>query len=457
MLKKLPRIGQLLGFSMLGQLKRRYSARALARQEQLQHGNLASKISDTPEILPAQIEQTQHSNVESIHKASVQCSACNTRFSVPEEFSELNEELRFHCPRCNNVFCSTVLRLVAKPEAINFPDGQIINQEETFENTANNTSTPTVNSSEVAINSFNSDTYIEAQEVAEIVKAQKNPVTTTASSFVTSQASFDFSAPVYTSQHHEASNNTKPSVANQIQMPFMFELQTKKVRESKESQFRNFLNNITLKQSVNVRIPETPQPALDLPNPKQSAEYTHSFPATTSSIRQVITRITPFLTPGIACLLILGTLSLFGQQSATLRSEIRERLIPGAIQVAPAGLFIDQLESKKVTLESGEEMTLISGKVINNTARNFRNLRLEVIAFDSAGQAIETLRAESGKTLTDSKIRALNSEAIKRIQSRPERTVIKSGQSKDFELGLFAQDYNDLSFYNARIFSVNYN
>jgi hypothetical protein len=457
MLKKLPRIAQLLGFSMLGQLKRRYSARALARQEQLQHGNLASKISDSPERFPAPIEQTQHSNAEPIHKASVQCSACNTRFSVPEEFSDLNEELRFHCPRCNNVFCSTVLRLTTKPETINFPDGQVLNQKQEFDNTANNTNDSEVDCSEVAHNSISNDTYIEAQEVAEIVKAQKNPVTTTASSFVTSQTSFDFSAPVYSSQHNENSSASKASAANQIQMPFMFELQTKKVRESKESQFRNFLNNITLKQSVNVRIPEAPQLAAESSSIEQVASFNHNQLTATSAIRQVLSRVTPFLTPGIACLLILGTLSIFGQQSAALRSEIRSRLIPGAIQVAPAGLFIDQLESKKVTLESGEEMTLISGKVINNTARNFRNLRLEVIAFDSAGQTIETLRAESGKTLTDSKIRALNSEAIKRIQSRPERTVIKSGQSKDFELGLFAQDYHDLSFYNARIFSVNYN
>ena len=424
---------------MLGQLKRRYSARATARRNQIQ-------IDASEQLALAAAEDFQEENFEeqnyaerstvvSTHRASVQCSACSTRFSVPDEFADVDEELRFHCPRCNHIFCAQVLRHAqseVKPE----PESQVLDFQTGME--VNIPETPSAVADE-------EETFVSITEGVEILKQHAKPSET-------NQSSFDFSAA-------SSQDTTAPKAEpNQIQMPFMFDLQTKKVREVKESQIRNFISNMSLRQRVAVKNVE-PEPRVL--GPRTSVEQadlqitTHHYGQW--SLSKSIKRCLPFTVPAAALLAVLSVVTLVTLNSKEIQSGFQSVLYPGVQRPAPVGLMIDDLSSQKVLLDSGEEMTLISGKIINNTTRGLKDIRLEVLGFDSSGQLLTSLKTGLGKTLTDSKVKALSADAIKKIQERGDKKVVRPGEEKNFELALFPSELEDLSYYNSRIYSVRYN
>lgn len=107
-------------------------------------------------------------------------------------------------------------------------------------------------------------------------------------------------------------------------------------------------------------------------------------------------------------------------------------------EIAPVGLTVHETAFKSVALESGETVYTISGKVVNSTDRDFREITVEGLTFNSQGQMTSRGTATLGNALNIAKLKALPLEDIMSLQQKKRDTssVLKPGQSDKFIIAL---------------------
>ena len=124
---------------------------------------------------------------------------------------------------------------------------------------------------------------------------------------------------------------------------------------------------------------------------------------------------------------------------------------------APAELRINSLELEKLTLESGEDLSLIRGTLTNDSKLVQRDVMLEVALFNKDGSLLEARQIPlSAPDIRGTRLESLPAQTILEMQKRAlsGKNSINSGESVNFQIALSADDLNGASFYTTRVHSV---
>ena len=117
---------------------------------------------------------------------------------------------------------------------------------------------------------------------------------------------------------------------------------------------------------------------------------------------------------------------------------------------------------KRVILDSGESIFVLSGKVKNESSRTYKQMYLEAIAFDQAGKPMSFTKVDAGSTLAKTRIKALTPEMIHNLQSASgaKEWSLKPGAESEFAIAmgevLSGDDFSAARYFSARIHSVKY-
>ena len=383
----------------------------------------------------------------------IQCPACQTKFALDSTLLEGIDEPRFHCSRCDHVFgvedsIPSSLEPIAKKKELS------IDQD------------PPSWSAPARAASATSKRKLEIPE------KPAEPL--------------NISAP-----HEDADDLTIRDVEaeNDAQMEFNFSRAAEE-EETEAPAAKSHMPQFSMRDDfadeapiVNVEKDEDPafvaRPAADpsdapgfktaettcLPEPRQ---YYKS--EGTSELNNLAAKV-PAYTPswsgfailsgvlmGFLALLVAG--SLYLRSDTTSASSLVQSLFPKAQRIAPAGLYIKNTRLNKVTLDNGDSIHVVTGRVVNQTSEKFSTVIIEAIAFDALGKPLVRTRVDASNTLAKTRVKSLTLDMIKNRQtSEPfPGFALKPGANEDFAIALGNGGTSDeiakARYFSARIYSV---
>ena len=170
---------------------------------------------------------------------------------------------------------------------------------------------------------------------------------------------------------------------------------------------------------------------------------------------------------GLPMLITLCLLAVFGawlSATSNANNAVASMLSRYLYQTSPARLSIRDAGFKRVTLEDGTNINLVTGVLANNTGQTWNQVTVEGFAFDSKGRAIITQRTEAVDSLAKSRVKSLSPDMIRNLQnskaSKP--LAIKPGEKLEFSLALLP-DAGDINtekllsharYFGTRVYSV---
>jgi predicted Zn finger-like uncharacterized protein len=166
--------------------------------------------------------------------------------------------------------------------------------------------------------------------------------------------------------------------------------------------------------------------------------------------------------PMAAALMLFAVLGFTLRANPELATAISRKAFPAAPQVAPNELYIKNTKFRKVLLDSGESVYVVSGKVLNDSSSTFRDVMVEGILFDANGAALLRTKASASSGLAKGRIRSMTPEIISRTQlaATPPDYRMPTGDSQEFALVMdaenAAQAVGKARYFSARIYSVKY-
>lgn len=143
---------------------------------------------------------------------------------------------------------------------------------------------------------------------------------------------------------------------------------------------------------------------------------------------------------------------------SSLSFNLSKGLFSGSFNVPPSGLFIKRSRFKKLALSNGEVAYVASGVVQNNSDQILKDVIIEGLVFDEAGNLISKARGSIASGLEDARIRSLTADTIQNLQRAPSssRYELKAGTEQPFVVALFGPELEKGKYYSARIYSVRY-
>ncbi len=131
-------------------------------------------------------------------------------------------------------------------------------------------------------------------------------------------------------------------------------------------------------------------------------------------------------------------------------------IIPGLPRTAPPGLAVIDAHLRKLTLDSGDKIFAISGRVKNNSGKQLRQVHLDGLVFDGSGKVIAQKKVLVSSPLAQSKIKSLSLEMIEDIEANASKgkTTVKDGETAPFVVTFNPQEVSGGKFFTTRIHSV---
>ncbi len=164
-----------------------------------------------------------------------------------------------------------------------------------------------------------------------------------------------------------------------------------------------------------------------------------------------------FAAPYLILLIALAVASVYLVQTPFNDTGLLRSFLPSTQKVPPPGLILSNISFKRVALQSGEIVHLISGTLQNHTERSFKEVVLEGLGFDAGGQKVSALKVNAGATLVKTRVESFSPEMINELQGRESvrHFDLEPGDEQPFTLGLLSDDMNAAKYYSARIYSAN--
>lgn len=208
--------------------------------------------------------------------------------------------------------------------------------------------------------------------------------------------------------------------------------------------------------------PRTRVSPFDIPKP-QLIQSTLSAPSALQAQRE----ISPWkgffyiAAPVAGVMVALFLMSILITADPKLGESAAATLAPSSPSAPPPDLFVASANYEEITLDNGEILPVVSGKIENKSGEVFRDAVIEAILFDKDGKEVLASRSVASSPLIRTRIKALSPEMIKNLQSagRNRRFSIKPGEQSDFVMVLFGEgsekDGSDKAdSYLVRIYSV---
>ena len=341
----------------------------------------------------------------------VQCPGCRTRFAVDKRSINQAEFPRFHCSRCDHVF-SLGEGQAATPEAPHL-----------------------------------------SQALEQFEAASKRAASSAEGMAL--QIPREFPDAIASSAPHEALNAERELC--EPQMAFGFSSRGAAVSKAAENDQLNWLKEPEIDSAVR---PSSARELFDrdLPNPLPEILNAHSLELppnkTLSGWRALVASSVPIL----LVLLLLGALGMYVPRDSFTARILSMLSFSTQAQPAPAGLTLNESAFRTIALDSGEEISLVEGKLENQTVSDFKHVRIETVLFDRSGTAVFSKITSLGSGLAHSRIKSLSTEMIQKMQTgAPTRkAALLSGAGSDFAIAFTANELAGIKpeFYSARIYSV---
>lgn len=165
--------------------------------------------------------------------------------------------------------------------------------------------------------------------------------------------------------------------------------------------------------------------------------------------------------PLLVLLTILAIFSFFLSQNAEYSTKLMSGIIGKTPKVAPVKVIMINRKLKKIVLDSGEKVVLVSGMIINDTNDIFSEVIIEALAYDENGMKLKSQKAYLNSSLIRTRISALNPRMIHTLQKRRpiKKLNLTPGTRMNFVVALL-DDLNDaeliskITSYNTRVYSV---
>jgi predicted Zn finger-like uncharacterized protein len=167
-----------------------------------------------------------------------------------------------------------------------------------------------------------------------------------------------------------------------------------------------------------------------------------------------------FIAPALATLVFLIGFMFYSLSTPHTAQEIVAALSPYSPQLPPDGLHIESTSFRKMTLDSGDTVYLITGQIRNESQHTYKNVQVEGQIFSTKGMLLGNTRTNAASTLASTRIRSLTTSMIREIQTnRPTpRFQLTPGESHEFVVALLPQqltpEWQNAAFFSARIHSV---
>lgn len=353
----------------------------------------------------------------------IQCPSCHTKFAVESSQIESYELPRFHCSRCDHVF--------------SFDDGPAPKVEQ-FQETVQ----PSIAIPRSLDRNFSSVPPHEnlgddgASLTSRIEKFENEE---------TEQMAFDFAAP-------------KQTTSVQAKSSALWEERPERLPELTPYKGEDII----------IRRPEEPpqQPRtrvspFEIPKP-QPLQSSLASGAAISAV-QARKEITPWggllyiIAPIFGFLAALFLISLLiASDPSGIGASASLTLAPSSPAAPPPELFVASASYEEVTLDNGEILPVVSGRIQNRSGETFKDAMIEAILFDKEGKEILTSRSVASSPLIRTRIKALSPEMIKNLQTsgRNRKFALKPGDGSDFVMVLFGEGAEKAASYLVRIYSV---
>ena len=160
--------------------------------------------------------------------------------------------------------------------------------------------------------------------------------------------------------------------------------------------------------------------------------------------------------PLILFLALLGVASLLAAARPMDAVRIVSSYFPSIESAPPVDVVVSNTSLKRVALESGETMNIISGKIINNSGREFRDVQVEGVLFDRAGNVVARKKISAAASLGRTRIQSLTPEMIENLQTTTpaKRFKLEQGGSHEFTLAVPEEPGKASGFFSASVYSV---
>jgi hypothetical protein len=162
------------------------------------------------------------------------------------------------------------------------------------------------------------------------------------------------------------------------------------------------------------------------------------------------------IAPTLGFLVLLGTFGAFLSTGTPAAQNAISSLMPSALQAPPGGLYITSTSFRRVPLDNGEVVAVVSGRVRNDSTSAVKKVLLEAIALDARGQPVSSARADLRSDLSGAQLTALSRDSIAELQARERTTGVKllPGESHDFAVAVTSGNLANAKFYSARIYAA---
>lgn len=402
-------------------------------------------------------------------KSVLTCPKCVTRFAIESALLQLEDVPRFHCSRCDNVFSlseSTISPLVEKS------------------NNHNDITVQTKSLQTKSVQTRNMQPESENMEDALIEDTKKESNQTTSAQSIPSTQIGPFEMPrpeiteVLVSKPPESSLNTGQSISysGSLKIPSKIAPQHRSKapmefndarRDLKNQTSFEFESNLTNQSSVRTKAPED-APSSSSHSNAQNSEYATSHsrdnasqagipnaPALNST-RSGWRALALTTAPLAGFIIVLIFISILASTNPIKTQEIIASLSNSAPSIPDSGLHISDVNIRKVTLDDGESVYLISGEIKNNSAKDFSDVQIEGQAFDRAGALVTRVKAQAASNLALTRVKSLSIDMIRNLQGSREssRTIIPAGKKQEFALAISGDQAIQAAYYSARIYSA---
>jgi hypothetical protein len=162
------------------------------------------------------------------------------------------------------------------------------------------------------------------------------------------------------------------------------------------------------------------------------------------------------LVPIAAFLGLLTILSFYVQYNPETSLIVGSRSFGAGPQPAPDGVVISSTRFRQIQLDNGENLPLISGSLVNQSAEDLQEVIIEALAFDLGGKnVVARARGIVGSELSRGKLKGISLEEVRKLsEQRDRKQSLRSGEETPFAIPLIEGDLSKARYYTARIYSA---
>lgn len=363
--------------------------------------------------------------VESNEKQStiIQCPDCQTKFAVETEVILKCEIPRFHCSRCDHIF--TLEWEEVSPGIQSQPKPQVTPT--TIERESGSVdATPIPQITPPAEDQFTFDFDRVAEDSSFSFGEMDNKLSVSTKEFSVSVVDDDFD-PVST-------ESLKPDILGGL--PKEFTTASQKLGRDEPMGYSSFARP-QVGVGITNTFSESPQSYDDLVSNNQSEVLRKISGKSIRSILMEPSLIGALFGPilGFLCVLAIATFLIISSPSI---AKSTANALGADGDMAPTELLITKSTVKRVALENGDMATVLSGVIANDSNRDFSDVKIEGLLYDSAGNLLTSKRISASASLGRSRIQSLTSEMINELQNaKPiKKFELKGGQRYEFTMAI---------------------